>query len=216
MSRATVVLILLSAMMAGCGARPVETIRDSGDFRFERGNFAGAAEEYTEITERYPGDWEAHYRLGLCQLELQRLDEARRALEIARTQRPRDTRIADALAESMFQQGDEAALFAFLKGRAEADQTVEAYLRMARYAVAMGDPDSAQVAFETAIVLDDGRSVEPYLEAAAFAERLGDMDEALRRLRQAYGIEPLDERVNQRLRDLGEVPGPTFALPPGK
>jgi tetratricopeptide (TPR) repeat protein len=80
----------------------------------------------------------------------------------------------------------------------------------------MGDADSAQTAFETAIVLDEGKTVEPYLQSAEFAENLGDMDQALRRLRQAYGINPKDPRVSQRLRELGEVPGPTIALPPGK
>ena len=64
-------------------------------------------------------------------------------------------------------------------------------------------------------MIDEGRSTEPYIQAAAFAEAIGDMDEALRRLRQAYGINPGDTRVTQRLRDLGEVPGPTIALPPG-
>ena len=71
------------------------------------------------------------------------------------------------------------------------------------------------MALETAIRLDGARSVEPYLDAAGFAERLGDIDQALRRLRQAYGIDPRDQRVQQRLRALGEVPGPTILLPPG-
>ena len=82
--------------------------------------------------------------------------------------------------------------------------------------MALNDPDSAQVALETAIAVDEGKTVEPYLQAAAFAQRLGDLEMALRRLRQAYGINPYDERVKQRLRELGEVPGPTIALPPGR
>jgi Tfp pilus assembly protein PilF len=80
----------------------------------------------------------------------------------------------------------------------------------------MNDPDSAQVAIRTAIELDDGRSVEPYLVAADLAERLGDLDLAVRRLRQAYGIDSRNDRVRERLRDLGEIPGPTLALPPGR
>ena len=117
---------------------------------------------------------------------------------------------------TLFQQGDEAQLFAFLRERAESTQTVRAYLRLARYSVEMKDPDSANVALETAIALDGGQSVEPYLAAADLAADLGDPEMAVYRLRQAFGIAPHDERISDRLRALGEVPGPTIALPPGR
>ncbi len=217
MTRSPAILILLSVvLLSGCSQRPIETVRASGHFQFNQGDYTAAAEEFKEITTRYPGDWNAHYRLGLCLLELEKPSEARRAMEVAHTHRPRDPQIADALAEAMYQQGDEAALFRFLRHRAESSQSVGAYLRLASYAVDMGDPDTAQLAYETAIVIDAGRTVEPYLEAAAFAWRLGDVDEALRRLRQAYSVNPRDSRVGQCLRELGEVPGLTIALPPGK
>jgi tetratricopeptide (TPR) repeat protein len=214
MSRSLGVLIL--AFLCGCGQQPIESLRSQGDFSFQQGDYTAAAEKYAEIADRYPGDWEAHYRLGLCQLEMDELSAARRELEVALTSRPRDPDVVDALAETMLLQGDEAELFSFVKQCAESEQTVRAWLRLARYAARLGDADSAQTAFETAIVLDDGKTVEPYLQSAAFAENLGDMDQALRRLRQAYGINPKDPRVSQRLRELGEVPGPTIALPPGK
>ncbi|MHC4082402.1 MAG: tetratricopeptide repeat protein [Planctomycetota bacterium] len=208
--------LLILAFLFGCSQRPIESLRSRGDYLFERGDYAAAADKYSEIADRYPGDWEAHYRLGLCRLELGELSEARRELEVALTSKPGHPDVVDALAETMLLQGEEAELFAFVKDRAESEQTVRAWLRLARYAAQLGDVDSAQTAFETAIVLDDGRTVEPYLQAAKFAEDLGDMDQALRRLRQAYGINSRDTRVNKRLRELGEVPGPTIALPPGK
>ncbi len=67
-----------------------------------------------------------------------------------------------------------------------------------------------------AIVIDDGRGVEPYLAAASFAEQIGDVDLAIRRLRQAYGIDPYHEQVKSKLVAMGEIPGPTIALPPGR
>jgi tetratricopeptide (TPR) repeat protein len=214
MSRTPGILILVC--LFGCGQQPIESLRSQGDRLFDRGEYAAAAEKYAQITDRSPGMWEAHYRLGLCRLEMGELTAARRELAVALTSRPGDPDVVDALAETMLLQGDEAELFSFVKEHAESEQTVRAWLRLGRYAARMGDPDSAQAAFETAIVLDDGRTVEPYLQTAKFAEELGDMDQALRRLRQAYGINPRDPRVSQRLRELGEVPGPTIALPPGK
>ena len=211
MSRSLCLLILVVA--AGCSQRPVPTIRDRGDFLFRQGDYATAAKEYAEITDRYPGDWEAHYQLGRCRLELGELADARANLEIAYTIRPGDADVVDLLAETMYQQDDREALFVFVKERAESKQTVRAWLRLGRYAADLGDADSAQTAYDTAILLDGGISVEPYLEAATFAEHIGDTDQALRRLRQAYGINPRDARVNQRLRALDVVPGPTIALP---
>jgi tetratricopeptide (TPR) repeat protein len=216
--RPIVALILMLPLMlfaVGCEMqRPVETIRDRADFLYERERYAEAASEYAEIADRYPGDWRAQYRLGLTRMELNDLTAARRALELAHSLRPGDDDIAEALAEVMFRQDDEQHLYAFLRQRAESTQTVKDYRRLAHYALLMGDPDSARTAIRTAIRLDGGQTVEPYLDAANLAEHIGDIDEAVLRLRQALYINPRHELVNARLRDLGEIPGPTFALPP--
>ncbi len=215
MRRSRIIMILLTAVvLTGC-QRPAETIRQSGDFSFDHRDYNTAAREYAEITNRYPGDWRAQFRLGLCLLEIGQPARAREALEVAHTHRPRNPEVVDALAEAFFQLGEESRLFAFVRHRAESMQTPSAYLRLARYSLELGDADSAGVALEKAIVLDDGQTVEPYLAAASFAERLGDLDTALHRLRQAYGIDHTDGRVLQRLKDLGEIPGPTLALPSG-
>jgi tetratricopeptide (TPR) repeat protein len=207
--------VLAAVILSGCAASvPSESLRESGDRLFKLGDYAGAAEHYQEIVERYPGDWRAQYQLGRCHLELDRPAEARRGLEIALTRRPDSVEVADALAEAMFQQGDESHLFAFLRDRARSTQSPHAYLRLAKYSRAMNDPDSAMLAIETAMRLDDARTVEPYLAAADLAEEVGDLELAVRRLQEAYGIDPLDQRVTARLRALDEIPGPTLALPP--
>lgn len=214
---ARVVALLSMCLVVGCqAARPTDTIRASGDFKMRQGDYGGAADEYGEIIARFPGDWEAQYQYGLCMLELKKYAAARRAMEIAYNARPNNVEIATGLAEAMYRQGDESRLFAFLKQRANEQQTIEAYMTLAKYSLDMNDPDTAGVAIETAIVIDDGQSPEPYLQSAALAERLGDLDEAIRRLRQAYGINPEDRRVTQKLVTLGETPSPALALPPGR
>ena len=200
--------------VVACSARtPTHVLRKSADHHYAMGRVELAAEQYTLITEQYPGDWRGQHRVGQCALELGQLSKARRALEIAHVLRPHDIEIVDALAEVMYRQDDETALFAFLRHQTETTGSVVAYRRLARYAMAMGDPDSAKIALETAIRLNQGHTVEPYLEAASFARRVGNLDLAIRRLRQAYTISPRDERVNEQLIALGEVPGPTIALP---
>jgi Tfp pilus assembly protein PilF len=116
----------------------------------------------------------------------------------------------------MFQQGDESRLFAFLRGRAESTQSVEAYLKLAQYSIELNDPDSAQTAIDTAIEIDQGRSTGPYIEAARLAERLGHLDDAVARLRQAYGINPYDHRIMEQMKALGEDPKSVTPLPPGR
>lgn len=213
----TLQVLLMTALLGGCAAsRPVDDIRASADEFYEQGAYAEAAHDYAQIVERYPGDWQGQYQLGLCWLELGEASDARRALEVAQRRRPNDADVADALAKSMYQEGDETQLFTFVYERAQSTRSVRAYRRLAHYSWALHDPDLAQMALKTAIVLDDAETVEPYLDAATFHQGLGNADMARRRLRQAYGIDPFDQRVHDRLRALGEVPGPTLALPPGK
>jgi len=223
----TLALFLFATIcLAGCATaqRPTEAIRESADHYFRIGDFEAARDEYAEIVSRWPGDWHAQYRLGLCFLETGELSPARRALEIAYTRiherravQPRDDQdVANALAEAMFRQGDESRLFAFLRERASSMQTVETHRQLGRYSMEMNDPDSARVAFDTAIQIDGGLTTEPYIDAAMLAERLGQLDEAIRRLRQAYGIKPEDRRVTDKLTALGENVATITPLPPGR
>jgi tetratricopeptide (TPR) repeat protein len=218
-ARSLAILIAAASMcLTGCTAapRPTDSIRESGTHRYKFGDYEGARDEFAEIVARYPGDWQAQYMLGLCMLKTGELPAARRALETAYTHKPQNQDVADALAEVMLAQGDESRLFAFLRERASRTQRLEAYLQLAKYTAELNDPDSAQAAINMAIQIDNGRSTEPYLEAARLAERLGQMDEAVRRLKQAYGINHNDFRVRQRLKALGEDPEKTSPLPPGK
>jgi len=221
--------IVAAAFILGLSAcvndRPTETIRANADYRFRGGDLTLARDEYAEIVSRNPGDWEAQYKLGLCMMKTaeasgphrgSELSGARRALEVAYAARPNDQEVANALSEVMFLQKDESRLFAFLRDRATTTQTIPAYIQLAHYSVELGDPDSAQTAIETAIQIDNSQTTEPYLEAAHLEERLGHMDEAVRRLRQAYGIKPDDHRVWDRLRALGESPENTSPVMPGK
>lgn len=208
---------LFGPALAGCQTqRPVDQLRDRGDFYFERGDYRAAIDEYQEIADRYPGDWRAQHQLGRAALQLELFSRAQRALEVAHTLRPANHDIADDLAEALLQVGSHEQLFAFLRERAESSQSPRAWRQLGRYAMELGDPDSARTAFERAIIHDDGRSVEPYLDAARFAEEIGDLEVAVRRLRQAYGIDPRHREVRERLINLGEIPGPTLALPPGR
>ena len=210
--------ICMAATMtvSGCVAtKPSYVLYDKADHHIDLGQYEEAAACYDEVLLNYPGDWRAQYGLGVCSMEIGDYRTARRALDTARTLRPGNEEIVDALCETMYQQDDEQSLYELLAEECDARQSVRAHLRKAKYMARVADPDSAKVAINTAIAIDAGQTVEPYLEAADFAEEVGDIDLAIRRLRQAYGIAPGDDRVSERLVALGEIPGPTLVLPPG-
>lgn len=210
--------VLTLASLAGCAGtqRPIETIRASGDHYFRAGEWESARDEYAEIVSKYPGDPDANYKMGVAHLKLNENAAARRALETAYSAQRHNREYAAALAEAMYQQGDEARLFAFLRSRASESQETRDYLLLGRYAMALNDADTARVAFGTAIEIDSGKTTDPYLESAALAERLGQLEDAIKRLRQAMGINPNDFRVKDKLRGLGENPDKAVPLPPGR
>ena len=211
-------LVLAAALtLPGCATqRPVDQVKASGDNAFDRGDFILAREEYGEAVDRYPGDWQAQLRYGLTCLELGAWDSARTALKVAHDRRPGDGDIADAYARALFHAGDREALVAFLWSRATDAGETRDWTRAATWLDRIGDRDAALAAIETAIEVDQGGSTMPYMVAAELAERNGDDATAVRRLRQAYGIAPGDPDVTAALEALGEIPGPSFALPPGR
>jgi tetratricopeptide (TPR) repeat protein len=210
-----ILLFLGLTCLGGCATRPIESMRTNGDFHFEHGRYDQASQEYAGIIARAPGDWQAQSRYGQSMLKLGDLNAARRALETAYSRNPLDDETARGLAETLLAQGDNARLYQFLKDRAGSLRSVDAYLDMADYCREMGDFDSARFAANTAIMVDNGKRSEPYVKASQLAAELGNHDEAMIRIRQAYGVNPQDRRVLAMIAEMGEVPGPTFALPPG-
>lgn len=209
--------VFLAMLSPGCTEyqRPTEMVMSSGVQYLAQGQHVLAAEEFQIVTERWPGEWEAQLALGQCYLEMDRLTDARSSLTNAIANRPVSEDIADALAEVYFREGSTQHLFVFLRERTTGYSSVHSWLRLATYSIKCNDPDLARSAVNTAIEMDEGRGTDPYLVAADLAASIGDLELAVRRLSQAYGIDPGNPVIADRLRDLGEVPGPTISQPPG-
>lgn len=205
------------ASLGGCmKGKSSEQLLADGDHAYRYGRYEEAAGDFQQVIDRYPGDVPANVGYARTQIALGNLDAARNALETAAASKPEDFEISLLLAEVLFKQRDTTRLYQLLRDRAVEQRRIQAWIVMARYALELDDPDTAQVAVGSALELSDDTSAEPYLIAAELAERVGDQSEALRRLRQAYGLAPNDPRIAAELREYGEVPGPTIALPPGR
>jgi uncharacterized protein HemY len=90
------------------------------------------------------------------------------------------------------------------------------YLRLGRFMNRMGQADDAENAFRTAAKIDEGKSASIQKELADFYGERGDKANQVRRLRMALYLDPQSPQLNDEVRRLGEIPGPSFWLPPAE
>lgn len=210
-----IALATLTIALVGCSdRRGMTVVRDSGDkaYRFQKYELAKA--EFAEVVDRDPADWEYRAKLGETLLILGEPVAAREHLAIAHELRPKDDAILDDYARAMLASEAYDSLHEVLLERARETQAVEDFVRLGVYDLRAGDADSAERALITAARLDEGITAEPQLALATFYETVGDDTQALRRLRMALYTDLENREAVERLRMLGHIPGPTYALPP--
>jgi len=208
--------LVLAAFLTGCAQRSLPAVRESGDRAFNKGDFASAAVDYKEYTERKPG--EAAVQLQYAKTLL-KLDEPVPAVEhasIAYDQHPTDEDYIETRAQALFEAKKTEELDRFLRGLCQGHGQPSDYIRLGRYSQKMGDADSAQTAFKTAARVDGGKSMAPQMALADFYRSINDKENEMQRLRMCYYLDPKDPKISQRIRDLGEIPGPSLALPPAE
>jgi tetratricopeptide (TPR) repeat protein len=207
-------------LLAACqGPPPTDSTVQKADFLLKHDRCQEAADMIRPVVEANPGSWGAQYAFGRAMVCLGDLKEGRHALEVAVARNPNDLDVVFALADCMERQNDIPQIYLLLRNTGAELRSPEAYCRLATIAEKTNDLDSAKQALESAIDFDQGyditKSTEPYWRMAMLQEKLGNEDEALRRLRQAYGINPEDPRVIQALQQRDQVLGPTLGLPRG-
>ena len=222
-ARSTVVSSLILACLAplalmGCQTKqtPLVVLEQKADHEFEYQRWQKASDYYAEIVERDPSNDEAQFRYGLSLMENGNYSKAEGPLLTALALDPGNDDIVYALARVMDECGQHAKLFAMLRNRAHDNRSVNTWMVVVEYAEKLDDYDTALEAVRNACAVDNGEYVEPYYSAAVLLGRIGRTDDAIRRLRQAYAIDPDNEGVNRLLVEYGEVPGPTLGLAPGR
>ncbi len=212
--------LLATPTLIGCSsAPPIESTTNSAQHYIDFDQCQQAADLIRPVVDQWPGEWKAQFILGRAELCLGNLPEARHALEAANSRKPDNMDVVFALADCMQKQKDIPELYLLLRNAGAEFRSAEAYVKLAEIADSTGDMDSEKTALLAAIELDEGygmkRIISPYLQMSQLQEKLGDQADALRRLRQAYGVNPNDPRVQSALLARGQVLGPTLALPGG-
>ncbi len=213
-----VVSVVVIVLFTGCNGTPTTLqLRNDGVRANNQQDYPTAISYFEQVLERKPEDPEANLQIGVAYLETGNYFRARTHLTIAYEQTWSRAGKADEvlgyLAATLAALDDRDALFSLLSERAHGTNDTQDYLRWGDYAVMLGDPDNAELAFLTAARVDNAHSVEPYMRLALLYKTLGNKDEEVMRLRQAYSIDPYNEQVLTELGRHFTVLGPTLGLP---
>jgi tetratricopeptide (TPR) repeat protein len=215
----------LAGGLAGCegaggGGGETRDLRSPGRMQVDanraylRGDYETALADYQAIVDRRPGSARAHYDLGRTLLEVDQPMRAREHLTVAHDIEPENQAYLDALADAMLQSGEIDELFGLLERRAEEGDGPAGYLRLGRAAQRLGLVDEAETAYKQAAALEPQSSAPAQRALAGLYRQIGDEAKELTRLRVLLYLEPKDEAVQDRIVELGEIPGPSLALPP--
>jgi tetratricopeptide (TPR) repeat protein len=218
MLRFFVLFGMLPMVVMACSTpqAPLVVLEQKADHEFDYQRWEKASEYYAEIVERDPGNEKAQFHYGVSLMNSSEYTKAEGALLTAHALEPENDEIVIALAEVMDHLGEHAKLFAMLRNRANDNRSSAIWMVVVDYSEKRDDYDSALEAVRNACAVDNGEDARPYYRAAVLLGKIGQSDEAIRRLRQAYAIDPGNVEVNALLVEYGEVPGPTLGLAPGR
>lgn len=210
----TASLALLPFIGACSSQRALPMVHAAGNEAYQRGDYTQAVVEYKEYIDRKPYD--AHVRHNLAKAYLAAGDPqlAREHATVCHDIDPENTEYSATLAEAMLKTNDLDGLFAFLRSEAAQRGRPADHILLGRYLAQVGTADEAEDAFLAAARIDRGQTVEPQWELANFYRTIGATDKETERLRVILWLRPTDPEATARLRELGKVPGPSFALPP--
>ena len=209
------ILVLALAFLAGCNTvRPLPTVRESGDRFFSRGQFEQAAAEYKEYTDRKPGEPAVQLMYAKTLLALHNPAPAVEHATIAYDQHPTDEDYIETRAQALFEAKKNDELDRFLRGLTSGRGLPSDYIRQGRFLAKLGDADGAETALKVAAKVDGGKTPAPQLALADFYHSIGDRANEFKRLRMALYLDPKNLEIPNRMRELGEIPGPSLAMPP--
>lgn len=212
---AVVITAVCGVMLAGCGGqRPLWKVRQDADVAFGAKQYDSALADYQKYVDIKPNDPEAQHALGRTYLALGRPKEAREHLQIAYDVVPNNDTYIESYAQSLYEAKEPESLMTFLNRVANERGSVEDYMRLGRYAGRIGHADEAVQALITAARLDRGQNLEPQLALADFYRSVNDHQNEVKRLRYCMYLAPGDEGVLKRVRDAGQIAGPSFMLRP--
>ena len=207
-------LLVVAPSLSGCAARERTLVseRSAGDEALRRGEYSLAAGAYERYLEERPARREVMYDLGRAYEGMGEMSAAREAFTLAYELDPFNPEYIDAMARATAANGEIPQAFDILENIAIETERSDAYARLGSFLLDFGFPDEAVLAYRTAAGIDP--AAESYLELAEVLASFEERQDALEALSHVMWYDSDSKRGRSLIRELGGVPGPTFASPP--
>jgi len=219
--RRTIPVLFAALLIAGC--QPASKVRrtlalnelqNHAGYAEQQGDDATALELWREYVDRRPHEAMARYRLGQVLLRTGEAGEASEHFRVAHDLKPGRLDYLEALAESLHQSGQRETMFQLLQDTMSEGGLAAGRMRYARFAMRAGLVDEAEESLRIAAAVEGTGSDAPYRMLADLARQTGDPDAEIEAWRTVLWFDATDAEANNRLRDLGVIPGPSLAIPP--
>lgn len=210
---------VVAVVLAGCtGQPPLASLEEHGDYSMAVHRYEDASASYAEYVDRKQDDQRVRFKLAQSLMKQGQYREAREQfrmlLDADRADAARTTQYSEGLAQALYENREFDSLSVHLDRMCEQRGLTSDFLLKAKYSRLIGHPDEAEQALLAAGRTPGGRSTEIYLAQAEFYRAVGKPEQERTALRRALFLAPGNAEISQRLRELGEIPGPTAGIGP--
>jgi len=178
------------------------------------GDWQAALPLAQELATRRPDLAEFQELLGYVQSNAGRHALAAESYAVALELDPGNHEYIEGRARALAGAGEVRAALDFLGDAANETADPDLYHRLGTLALGVGLIEEAETAFRSALAASGGEQVRTQRALAELYRSLGDDEREMRHLRVLLTLTPEDETIPARIRELGEIPGPSLALPP--
>lgn len=155
---------------------------------FEKGDYLGAANDFTTRIERAPNDADAHEQRGTIYLKIDQLDKARKDLEIAKKLKPKDQSILRKIEQVERKEIEQRKIKKDAEDTLRADpNNVNALNQRADASKNLGDYRTAMASAEKVLQLDDKntKALSTLVESAQELNRPEVLEQILQRIQKS-------------------------------
>jgi Tfp pilus assembly protein PilF len=213
----------LSAAGLSAGCADIVTFskqsHDQGMEYYQQKDYADAAGAFRDAVRQVPNDYHDHYYLATCYTAMGQWQQAIHSYTDAREIMAIDDlgkqdiklkyQVIDGLAHAIASSDARDSEINDAQAKAQQQQSADDYFLLARIFVERQDADSAIDAYDRAAMIEPD-NFHIAKEYGLYLERMGQNDKAVIPLRRAYAIDGTDRQVNDALRQIGIIPGPSI------
>ncbi len=219
-------LCLSSLALVGFGCADALTFsknaQSEGITQFQAGDYVDASASFANAARQNPRDYKSYFYLGQSYQEMHSYQQALGAYRSCLDTMPltiegkQDLGVKyqalDSFAQCIAKGGTSAEETAAMEKKVAGKPSVDDQWLLAKIYRYSGDADAAIEAYDKCVLVDPSRFAIAK-EAGLYEYALGQNDRASSTLKKAYAVRPDDQLVNDTLRKLGVVVGPSLNTP---